>query len=137
MYVVGRRRKLDADWVDEEIAALRDAVGADRNGRRSRPKFGMRRSRRSFRLPGLALGRGAAMPWGMLGFYSAVVALASLTGWVVVVALALVLAGAALLPPRMLVGPASRLVEPRRDLLFIGGIAVAILVEIVYVVGGS
>jgi hypothetical protein len=53
------------------------------------------------------------------------------------IALALVLAAAALLPARVLVGPASSFVEPRRDALFIGGVAVAILIEIVYVVGGS
>jgi hypothetical protein len=55
----------------------------------------------------------------------------------IAIALALVLAGAALLPARVLLGPASRIVEPRRDVLFMGGVAVAVLIEIVYVVGGS
>jgi hypothetical protein len=52
-------------------------------------------------------------------------------------ALALMFAGAAILPTRMLVGPASRFVVPRRELLFAGGVAVAVLIEIIYVVGGS
>ncbi len=55
--------------------------------------------------------------------------------FVLAVALTLLGAAVALLPARVLSRPVLSLVEPRRDAVFIGGLALALIIEIGYAIG--